>query len=176
MSRITDAEFMLDQLDYRHSWMISSISEGVSSICRTSPSGRRNARVLDASGPHFAERKQLQKRGNLFKFPMREKTWIQSSTYIVPRKCRSFFKKKPEECRSPGSDNGPPLNARRASACVRAGTAKRNFLTSVLIPSLFIKRSGDRAQPQFPENSSRRICITWIGHASFLIQTHEVTS
>ncbi|HWX17940.1 MAG TPA: hypothetical protein VNY07_15270, partial [Chthoniobacterales bacterium] len=28
---------------------------------------------------------------------------------------------------------------------------KRNFLTSILIPSLFIKRSGDRAQPHFPK-------------------------
>jgi L-ascorbate metabolism protein UlaG (beta-lactamase superfamily) len=47
---------------------------------------------------------------------------------------------------------------------------KRNFLTSVLIPSLFTKRSGYRAQPRFPRVRPGEICITWIGHASFLIQ------
>jgi len=51
---------------------------------------------------------------------------------------------------------------------------KRNFLTSVLIPTLFTKRSGDRARPLFPKVREDQICITWIGHASFLVQTHEV--
>jgi L-ascorbate metabolism protein UlaG (beta-lactamase superfamily) len=51
---------------------------------------------------------------------------------------------------------------------------KRNFLTSVLIPTLFTKRSGARARPLFPKVEQGQICITWIGHASFLIQTHEV--
>jgi hypothetical protein len=56
----------------------------------------------------------------------------------------------------------------------RADWHKRNFLTSVLIPSLFIKRSGGYAPPQFPKIREGEICITWIGHASFLVQTHEV--
>ena len=47
---------------------------------------------------------------------------------------------------------------------------KRNFLTEVLIPSLFTKRSGTRVQPLFPKVRPGEICITWIGHASFLIQ------
>ena len=51
---------------------------------------------------------------------------------------------------------------------------KRNYLTSVFIPSLFTKRSGDDETPQFPTLRPGEICITWIGHASFLIQTHEV--
>ncbi len=51
---------------------------------------------------------------------------------------------------------------------------KRNFLTSVLIPSLFTKRSGQRAQPRFPKVRPGEICITWIGHASFLIQIEDV--
>src|SRR6266851_8219017 len=51
---------------------------------------------------------------------------------------------------------------------------KRNFLTSVLIPTLFTKRSGARARPLFPKVEEGQICITWIGHASFLVQTHEV--
>ena len=44
----------------------------------------------------------------------------------------------------------------------------------MLIPSLFVKRSGDRCAPQFPKIREGEIGITWIGHASFLIQTHEV--
>jgi L-ascorbate metabolism protein UlaG (beta-lactamase superfamily) len=52
---------------------------------------------------------------------------------------------------------------------------KRNFITSVWIPSLFTKRSGARnARPLFPNVQPGQISITWIGHASFLIQTHEV--
>jgi len=51
---------------------------------------------------------------------------------------------------------------------------KRNFLTEVLIPSLFTRRSGDNALPEFPLIRPGEICVTWIGHASFLIQTHEV--
>ena len=56
----------------------------------------------------------------------------------------------------------------------RADWHKRNFLTEVLIPSLFTKRSGARVPPQFPKIGKGQIGITWIGHASFLIQTHEV--
>jgi len=56
----------------------------------------------------------------------------------------------------------------------RSDWHKRNFLTSVLIPSLFVKRSGEYVPPQFPKIREGEICITWIGHASFLIQTHEV--
>lgn len=53
----------------------------------------------------------------------------------------------------------------------RADWHKRNFLTSVLIPSLFIKRSGDHTLPKFPKIQKGEICLTWIGHASFLVQT-----
>lgn len=47
---------------------------------------------------------------------------------------------------------------------------KRNFLTEVLVPSLFTKRSGSRAAPLFPEVKAGEVCLTWIGHASFLLQ------
>src|SRR5258707_10557362 len=50
---------------------------------------------------------------------------------------------------------------------------KRNFITSVWIPSLFTKRSGARRAPLFPKVQPGQICITWIGHASFLVQTHD---
>ena len=64
----------------------------------------------------------------------------------------------------------------KQSAATRVGLKpgvdwhKRNFLTEVLIPSLFTKRSGHRANPLFPKMRPGEICITWIGHASFLIQ------
>jgi L-ascorbate metabolism protein UlaG (beta-lactamase superfamily) len=50
---------------------------------------------------------------------------------------------------------------------------RRNFLSEVLIPSLFTKRISDRVVPRFPRVHRGEICITWIGHASFLIQTHD---
>jgi L-ascorbate metabolism protein UlaG (beta-lactamase superfamily) len=56
----------------------------------------------------------------------------------------------------------------------RADWHRRNFLTEVLIPSLFIRRAGEFAPPVFPQIGSAQIGLTWIGHASFLIQTHEV--
>jgi L-ascorbate metabolism protein UlaG (beta-lactamase superfamily) len=51
---------------------------------------------------------------------------------------------------------------------------RRNFLMEVLIPSLFVKRAGQFALPQFPAIRPGQIGLTWIGHASFLIQTPEV--
>lgn len=51
------------------------------------------------------------------------------------------------------------------------GWHKRNFLTQVLIPSLFTKRLGSHLEALFPELKENQIGITWIGHASFLIQT-----
>ncbi len=53
------------------------------------------------------------------------------------------------------------------------GWQKRNFLTEVLIPSMFEPRSGGHAPPNFPELKEGEIGITWIGHATFLIQTRE---
>jgi L-ascorbate metabolism protein UlaG (beta-lactamase superfamily) len=50
---------------------------------------------------------------------------------------------------------------------------RRNFLSEVLIPSLFTKRLSDRVVPRFPKVHRGEICLTWIGHASFLIQTHD---
>ncbi len=53
------------------------------------------------------------------------------------------------------------------------GWHKRNFLAEVVIPSLFTKRHGTRVKPVFPELAQGQVCITWIGHASFLVQTPE---
>lgn len=53
------------------------------------------------------------------------------------------------------------------------GWHKRNFLAEVVIPSLFTRRHGEPLKPIFPQLQVGQICITWIGHASFLIQTPE---
>ena len=50
------------------------------------------------------------------------------------------------------------------------GWHKRNFLAEVVIPSLFTKRQGLKLKPVFPKLKAGEICITWIGHASFLTQ------
>jgi L-ascorbate metabolism protein UlaG (beta-lactamase superfamily) len=48
---------------------------------------------------------------------------------------------------------------------------ERNFITEVLIPSLFVKRGGKRLRPVFPKLHKGQFAITFIGHASFLLQT-----
>src|SRR6202045_894546 len=49
------------------------------------------------------------------------------------------------------------------------GWLRRNFITEVYLPSLFTRRKGKAHRPEFPELGPDQICLTWIGHASFLI-------
>lgn len=53
----------------------------------------------------------------------------------------------------------------------KKGWHKRNFVTEVLIPSIFTPRTGQPNPAIFPKIKDDEICVTWIGHASFLIQT-----
>jgi len=53
------------------------------------------------------------------------------------------------------------------------GWHKRNFLAEVILPSMFARRRGEKVKPKFPKLTDGQICITWIGHASFLVQTPE---
>ncbi len=48
---------------------------------------------------------------------------------------------------------------------------RRNFLLDVLLPSLFVRKGGVRLSPSFPSLSEGQVCLTWVGHASFLVQT-----
>jgi L-ascorbate metabolism protein UlaG (beta-lactamase superfamily) len=48
---------------------------------------------------------------------------------------------------------------------------QRNFITEVLIPSFFVRKSGVEHRPVFPTLAPGQIALTWIGHASFLVQT-----
>jgi L-ascorbate metabolism protein UlaG (beta-lactamase superfamily) len=63
--------------------------------------------------------------------------------------------------------------AKSQSQPKRAPWRERNFITEVIIPSLFQKRSGRKpaGTPVFPKLADGEICLTWIGHASFLLQT-----
>lgn len=65
------------------------------------------------------------------------------------------------------------MREKKASAAKRAPWRERNFITEVIIPSLFQKKSGRKAtrNPVFPTLKTGEICLTWIGHASFLLQT-----
>ncbi len=63
-----------------------------------------------------------------------------------------------------------PAAAKKIGLKPKKGWAKRNFVTEVLIPSLFTRRHGGHAEAIFPELKESEIGITWIGHASFLIQ------
>ena len=86
-----------------------------------------------------------------------------------------FSKKSRRNVVRQAAENGAEnKRSTRVRLIPRADWHKRNFLTEVLIPSLFTKRAGDRVRPRFPKIRKGEIGITWIGHASFLIQTHEV--
>jgi L-ascorbate metabolism protein UlaG (beta-lactamase superfamily) len=61
--------------------------------------------------------------------------------------------------------------AHHASMKLGAGWHQRNFLTEVVIPTMFARRDGSKQKPVFPAVGEGQVCITWIGHASFLIQT-----
>jgi len=96
--------------------------------------------------------------------------------YTLPPVPNPFQKRKPKadikkSAKPSGVANGQP--ARKVGLKPGNGWQKRNFLTEVLIPSIFEPRAGGHAPPNFPELREGEICITWTGHASFLIQTHE---
>lgn len=60
--------------------------------------------------------------------------------------------------------------ANRVSIRPAKGWHKRNFVTEVLIPSFFVRRRGNHRVPLFPATGPGEIGLTWIGHASFLLQ------
>ena len=61
--------------------------------------------------------------------------------------------------------------ATRVGVGLEKGWNKRNFLTEVLLPSLLARRDGTpNHAPLFPALADTQVGITWIGHASFLVQ------
>jgi len=65
--------------------------------------------------------------------------------------------------------------ANHASMRLGPGWHERNFLTEVIIPTMFARRNGSKLKPSFPAVAEGQVCITWIGHASFLIQTSRTS-
>ncbi|MEO8353316.1 MAG: MBL fold metallo-hydrolase [Chthoniobacteraceae bacterium] len=86
-------------------------------------------------------------------------------------------KTKAEIKRSAGPAPSAPINGeappkkRKVGLKPTNGWHRRNFLTEVLIPSMFARRSGGHLNAKFPELQADEVGITWIGHASFLLQT-----
>ena len=80
--------------------------------------------------------------------------------------------REPEPKNVPKNGGKPP--AKKVGLKPAKGWHKRNFLTQVLIPSLFTKRLGTNFETLFPDIKEPEIGVTWIGHASFLVQTHGV--
>ena len=50
------------------------------------------------------------------------------------------------------------------------GWTKRNPVTEILLPSLLTKRKGESQRPEWPVLRGAEVALTWIGHASFLLQ------
>lgn len=74
----------------------------------------------------------------------------------------------------PGSQRPPP-GRRKIPKSFKELTPANHFSPSVFFrelvwKALLTRRSGQHRQPEFPKLKSGQIAITWIGHASFLIQ------
>lgn len=82
------------------------------------------------------------------------------------------------EGRPEGGGKAPGAGRRRARSTLsnhvglrpKADWHRRNFLTEVLIPSLFVRRGGPSRAASLPRVRAGQIGLTWIGHASFLIR------
>jgi L-ascorbate metabolism protein UlaG (beta-lactamase superfamily) len=100
--------------------------------------------------------------------------------FILFRVPRLFSPKaKPPKAKIQKSANGqhdPAAGAHKVGLKPKGGWRKRNYLTSILIPSLFRRRTDREAPPEFPKLKHGEIAVTWIGHASFLLQfgSHNV--
>jgi L-ascorbate metabolism protein UlaG (beta-lactamase superfamily) len=69
-----------------------------------------------------------------------------------------------------GHDAPNPAAEKKVGLRPKKGWHKRNFLTQVFLPSLFTPRRKSDGNGALPELKSGEIGVTWIGHASFLIQ------
>jgi len=89
-------------------------------------------------------------------------------------KKRSAVRRKSEAANGSEESGKAKTGSRKVGLKPSKGWHRRNFLTQVLIPSLFTRRLGNHLEALFPKLDESQIGITWIGHASFLIQTHGV--
>ncbi len=73
--------------------------------------------------------------------------------------------------KSSGPEQPGAANAFHVGLAPSSDWTRRNPLTEILLPSLFSRREGRSEQPKWPSVARGEVAITWIGHASFLIQT-----
>jgi L-ascorbate metabolism protein UlaG (beta-lactamase superfamily) len=52
----------------------------------------------------------------------------------------------------------------------------RTFFREMVWKALLTKRSGQHKQPQFPRLTHGQVALTWIGHASFLVQFNDLNA
>jgi L-ascorbate metabolism protein UlaG (beta-lactamase superfamily) len=83
-----------------------------------------------------------------------------------------FRRKSIAEIRKPTPVEGAGQEALayRVGLKPAAAWTKRNPVTEILLPSLFAKREGHSLRPDWPELKGDAVALTWIGHASFLLQ------
>ena len=83
-----------------------------------------------------------------------------------------FRRKSIAEIRKPTPVEGAGQEAfaYRVGLKPAAAWTKRNPVTEILLPSLFAKREGHSLRPDWPELKGDSVALTWIGHASFLLQ------
>ncbi len=86
------------------------------------------------------------------------------------------IRKKPRKAQIAKSANGDTTQHVEAGAH-RVGLREpgkgwrmQSYITGVWLPSLFKKRRGAAEAPEFSEVEDGQVCITWIGHASFLLR------
>lgn len=71
---------------------------------------------------------------------------------------------------TPVEGAGQETLAHRVGLKPAADWTKRNPVTEILLPSLFAKREGHPLRPEWPDLKGDSVAVTWIGHASFLLQ------
>src|SRR5207302_10274060 len=101
----------------------------------------------------------------------RSPSWALQLLLQPMRKTETGDGQPPAEARA---KRGSKSAAKKVGLKPAKGWHKRNFLTQVLIPSLFTRRLGNHLEALFPDLKDPEIGVTWIGHASFFIQTHGV--
>ena len=89
-----------------------------------------------------------------------------SKKQITPPSHGKAARKEKAERRTSGG-------AKKVSLRPGGGWHKRNFVTEVLIPSLFTRRSAKKKSPLLPVLKAGEVGLTWIGHATFLVQTRK---
>jgi L-ascorbate metabolism protein UlaG (beta-lactamase superfamily) len=98
----------------------------------------------------------------------------QNVTSFNLRSVRKLFRRKSAKIQKSTNGSGDHIvaGAHKVGLKPEGDWRKRNFITSVWLPSLFKVRVGSQAKPFFPILNDAEVGITWIGHASFLLQFH----